>query len=50
MANANVSVYSGVTAVSSAHTFIETLDDSKIIAVTSFVTANTPTIIVVYKT
>lgn len=50
MANCNVSVYTGSTAVTLAHTFIETLDDTKVISVVGFVTANSPTIIVVYKT
>lgn len=50
MANCNVSVYTGATAVSAAHTFIETIDDSKIISVCAFTAANSPTIMVVYKT
>lgn len=50
MANANTNVYKGTTAVTDACTFIETIDDAKIIAVTAFTAANTPTIIVVYKT
>ena len=50
MANCNVNVYTGATAVSEAHTFIETIDDAKFLAVTSFTAAHIPTIIVVYKT
>jgi hypothetical protein len=50
MANANTNVYKGATAVADACTFLETLDDAKIIAVTSFTAANSPTIMVVYKT
>jgi hypothetical protein len=50
MANANTNVYKGKTAVTDACTFIETVDEAKIIAVTSFTAANSPTIIVVYKT
>jgi hypothetical protein len=50
MANANTNVYKGVTAVTDACTFIEATDDTKIISVVGFTAANTPTIIVVYKT
>ena len=50
MTNANTNVYKGSTAVADACTFIEATDDTKIIAVTSFTAANSPTIIVVYKT
>jgi hypothetical protein len=50
MTNANTNVYKGVTAVTDACAFIEATDDTKIIAVTSFTAANSPTIIVVYKT
>lgn len=50
MANCNVSVFEGVTAVSLAHTFIETIDDTKLLSVSAFTAANVPTIIVVYKT
>ena len=50
MTNANTNVYKGVTAVTDACAFIEATDDTKIISVVGFTAANTPTIIVVYKT
>jgi hypothetical protein len=50
MSNCNTHTYTGTTAVTDATTFLATLDDTKLLAVTSFVTANTPTIIIVYKT
>jgi hypothetical protein len=50
MANANTNVYKGATAVADACTFIETVDEAKIISVCAFTAANSPTIIVVYKT
>jgi len=50
MANCNTHTYTGATAVTDATTFLATLDDAKLLAVTSFTAAHIPTIIVVYKT
>lgn len=50
MANANVRIFKGHGAEDAAETFIETVDDAKIIAVTGWAIAGTPTIMVTYKT
>lgn len=50
MANCNTNTYTGPTAVTDATTFIETIDEAKIVSVCAFTAANSPTIIVVYKT
>ncbi len=50
MANCNVVVYEGVGAVAAAHAFIETIDDAKIIAVAMCAPADSPIVMVVYKT
>ena len=50
MANCNARTFEGPTAAADAETFIETIDDAKLLAVTSWTAANVPAIMVVYKT
>ncbi|MCK9579357.1 MAG: hypothetical protein M0Q92_02765 [Methanoregula sp.] len=50
MANCNVRTFEGATAAADAETFIETLEETKLLALTSWTAANVPAIMVVYKT
>jgi hypothetical protein len=50
MATCNARTFEGTTAAADAETFIETLEDTKFLGMTSWTTANVPAIMVVYKT
>jgi hypothetical protein len=50
MVNCNARSFTGATAQADAETFIETIDEAKFLGITSYTTANSPTITVVYKT
>jgi len=50
MVNCNAQTFEGRTAPADAESFIETLADTKFLGITSWVTANVPGIMVVYKT
>lgn len=50
MANCNARTFEGTTAAADSESFIETIDDTKLLAVTSWTAANVPAIMVVYKT
>ena len=50
MVTCNARTFEGTTAAADAETFIETLEDTKFLGITSWVTANVPAIMVIYKT
>ena len=50
MANCNVTIYDGPGAVAAARAFIITLDDTKLLEVTMCAPADSPIVMVVYKT
>jgi hypothetical protein len=50
MTTCNVQTFEGRTAPADAKAFIETLTDTKFLGITSWVTANVPGVMVIYKT
>jgi len=50
MANCNVAIYEGVGAVTAARALIITIDDAKLLAVAMCAPADSPIVMVAYKT